>query len=132
MVRWEEKRKHIRIGQQFIRNFQVRPHQEGKGGILVAFKKKPQWETVQVVDVSAGGVLFSYSKEIEKDILLDIKIDFYALKDEIKCTGKVLRVQRGMDSGKYHVAILFTQIGPEDQETINRIAQGYYPDSYEK
>ena len=132
MVRWEEKRKHIRIGQQFIRNFQIRPHQERKGGPFALFKKKMQWETVQIIDVSAGGVLFLYDKKLEKDLLLDIRIDFYAVRDQIQCVGKVLRAQKPLDSDKFHIALLFTEINNEDQETINRIAQGYYPDSYEK
>lgn len=131
MGRWEEKRKHIRIGRQFIRNFQVRPHQARKGGIFSAFGKKDQWKTVEVVDVSAGGVLFAYGSEMEKDTLLDVRMDFYALRGPIECTGKVLRSQKPVDSDKFNTAILFTEIDREDQETINRIAQGYYPDSRE-
>lgn len=116
MPEGSEKREHKRIAKHYILRFQVRQAEEEEANLKV-------WEVVTVVDLSAGGALINFEKELEIGLLLDIVIIFPISHESIKCVGKVLRVQKSQRASIYRIGIVFTEISEKDKELIETLAR---------
>jgi len=118
MERHIERRKHKRIERPFVVRLAMRPHKDGH-------KEAIKWETVTAKNLSAGGVLFYYHKELKKDQFLELQIYFVTFKTVIKCLGKVVRINKPESSIIYRIAVSFTKIGSKEKNMINKYADDF-------
>jgi hypothetical protein len=106
-----ERRKYVRIEKPYITHFRVKPC-DGEAS--------NNWDTVAVVNLSAGG-LFFYSKiDLEVGTILDLGIGFSHIYPSVLCVGRVIRAKRHPDASKIGYTIEFTEIGELDKIIINK------------
>ena len=88
----------------------------------------PDWDTVAVKNLSAGGMLFHYHKNLEIDSLMDLTIDISEYTPTINCVGRVIRIEEfqslsTQDVQPLHsircIATEFTEISKQERETID-------------
>ncbi len=109
-----ERREYKRIEKLFMVRFRTIP--------LVAKKMvSPDWDVGAVKDLSAGGMLFHYNKNLELDSLLDLKIDILKYTPTINCVGKVTRIDHSHLHSILSIATEFTEIEEQEKEVINTI-----------
>ncbi len=109
-----ERRDYKRIEKLFMVRFRTIP--------LVAKKMvSPDWEVGAVKDLSAGGMLFYYNKNLELDSLLDLEIDILKSTPTINCVGKVTRIDHSHLHSILSIATEFTEIEEQEKEVINTI-----------
>lgn len=116
MPKEDDQRQYKRIPRRFILRFRVRPSEGkecGPGG----------WDVVTVEDLSAGGALIDFAKELPIGSLLDILITFPLSDQPIKCVGKVLRVEKSPVSPIYKIGVVFEGLDPKDKEMIETLAK---------
>ncbi len=87
------------------------------------------WDSVFLMNISAGGTLFirnpRYIKDLEIGALLYLEIYMPKTILIINCVGKIIRIDKLQDiSVSYRIAIKFIDIGEQEKETINKIAEG--------
>ncbi len=107
-----ERRKYKRIEKPFMAGFRVRQYE---GHETVSTK----WDKVAVKDLSAGGMLFIYNKNLGLDSLLDLKIDESKYTPTINCVGKIIRIDKPIPISIFGIAIEFTEIEEHVKEMIN-------------
>ncbi len=78
------------------------------------------WDMVPVKNLSAGGMLFDYSKNLELDSLLDFKIDISRSTPTINCVGKIIRIEKLQPTSLFRIEIKFTDIGEQEKELISK------------
>ena len=89
---------------------------------LVAKKMvSTDWDMVPVKNLSAGGMLFDYNKNLELDSLLDLEIDILKSTPTINCVGKVTRIDHSHLHSILSIATEFTEIEEQEKEVINTI-----------
>lgn len=81
---------------------------------------------VTLENLSAGGALFNYYKEIEIDTLLNLQINFPPSKTAISCVAKVIRIEKPPRIIVVRIAAVFTKIGNQEKEMINEFAERFY------
>ena len=117
-----EKRKYERIELEGRKNRGIEKH------FMARFRVKQyesldlplaNWETVDVKNLSAGGMLFNYNKNQKTDSLLDLKIDISESIPTINCVGKIIRVEETQPHSMCHIATEFTEIDKQEKEMIN-------------
>ncbi len=106
------KRKNKKIVPPYIARFRVKQY-EGQE------MSSPDWDMVPV-NLSAGGMLFDYNKNLELDSLLDLKIDIPKYTPTINCVGKVIRIEELQLASKFRIEIKFTDIGEQEKELISK------------
>lgn len=80
-------------------------------------------DMLSLQDISAGGALISYNKEIKIGVLVDLGIKF-SETNIVKCLGRVIRVQpsnRPKASGQpqmYDIALKFIESVDKDKELL--------------
>ena len=52
-----------------------------------------KWDMVPVLDISAGGLSFNYTKNLGIYSLLDFKIGISTLTPAINCVAKIIRIE---------------------------------------
>ncbi len=83
-----------------------------------------EWDMVALKNLSAGGALFNYRKNLGIGSLLDLKIDVSIATPTIKCAGKVTRIEYTQPHSILRIAtefieIEFTEIGEHEKKIIN-------------
>ncbi len=117
MYKYREKRKHKRIEKPFMVRFRTIP--------LVAKKMvSTDWDMVPVKNLSAGGMLFDYNKNLELDSLLDFKIDISKYTPTINCVGKIIRIEELQPNSRLRIEIEFIGIREQEKELINKSVEG--------
>ncbi len=106
------KRKDKKIVTPYIARFRVKQYEDQE----MSF---PDWNIVAVKNLSAGGMLFDYNKNLELDSLLDLKIDFFKSIPSINCIGRVVRIEEPMPNSMSRIAVKFTEIDEKEKEMIN-------------
>ncbi len=81
------------------------------------------WDRVVLKDLSIGGVLFSYNKNLKIGTLLDLKLDVSPNTSTMICVGRVIRIEQSQLNSTFHVAIEFEDIGEQAKKLINKIAE---------
>jgi len=109
-----ERRKHRRIKKNFIASFRF--EDTASGG------ESSMWNMVTLLNLSAGGALFNFTELIPQGSALNMKINFPAFPDPLKCTGTVLRVEEPSHSLISRIAVRFTDIKDDAMGVINRTA----------
>ncbi len=79
-----------------------------------------EWDMVALKDLSAGGVLFNYKKNVGIGSLLDLKIDVSTATPTIKCAGRVTRIEYTQPHSILRIATEFTGIDEQEKEMINK------------
>ena len=111
MDKFPEQRKYVRIEKPYITHFRVKPC-DGEAS--------NNWDTVSLVNLSAGG-LFFYSKiDLEVDTILDLGIGFSHIYPSVICVGRVIRAKRHPVTSKIGYTIEFTEIGELNKIIINK------------
>ena len=108
-----EKRKFKRIDQHFMAKFKP-------AGV-------ENWQTFFLRDLSAGGILFNHSAELETGSSIELSITLPMSPIPITCSATVVRVKTFSGPLKiYEIAVCFTDIDENQQELIDRAAEMYF------
>jgi hypothetical protein len=106
-----EKRKYVRIEKPYITHFRVKPN-DGR--------VTKDWDMVAARNLSAGGIFFYSSVNLEVGTILDLKIDFSRPYPTIICVGKVIRMLKHQVPIINGYAIEFTEIDEQFRKRINK------------
>ncbi len=79
-------RKYKRTETLYMARFRVKQYEDQE-------ISSPDWDIVAVENLSAGGMLFNYNKNLERDSLLDLKIDISKFTPTLNCVGKIIRIE---------------------------------------
>ncbi|GJQ60730.1 MAG: PilZ domain-containing protein [Candidatus Scalindua sp. AMX11] len=113
MQNLSEKREYKRREIPVLARFRVKKY---KGQEMSPF----YWEMVSVKNVSAGGLLFYYNRNLGSDSLLDLKIDISYTTPTISCVGKVVRIEEPQPHSLFRIAASFSELSKEEKELINK------------
>ena len=114
-------RKYKRIEKPYMARFRVKQYEDQE-------MSSPDWDIVAVKNLSAGGVLFNYNKNLEIDSLLDLKIDISKSTPTINCVGKIIRIEEFQHlltqdvqplNSMFRIATEFTEIDKQERDMIN-------------
>jgi Tfp pilus assembly protein PilZ len=84
------------------------------------------WDSVFLMNISAGGIFFYYTKDLGIGTLLDLKIYVPNAVLVINCVGKVIRIDKPRHhTSMFGIAIKFTEIGEQEKEIINTTVQEF-------
>ena len=108
-----EKRRFKRLNKQLVVRFQV------QGGA------SQDWDMILISNISRGGLLFSYAKELEEGITLNFKINIALNTNPIFCTGRVTWAKAPGSSKIYETGIAFTGIKDSDADLINHTVEEF-------
>ena len=106
-----EKRKYVRVKKPYITHFRVKLRDD---------TVSKEWDTVTIVNLSAGGIFFYSSTNFKVGTILDIEVSFSRSYPTVKCVGNVLRVKRYLDTSRIGYAIEFTEIAEQMKMMINK------------
>ncbi len=107
-----ERRKYKRTEKPYMARLRIKQYE----GLEIT---SAEWDMVALKDLSAGGVLFSYKKNLGIGALLDLKIDVSTASPTIKCAGRVTRIERSQPHFILRIATEFTGIAEQEKELIN-------------
>ncbi len=113
MYEGAEKRKHKRIEKPYMVRFQIKQYE----GLEIS---TAEWDMVALKDLSTGGVLFNYNKNLGIGTVLDVKIGFSTSTPPLECAGIVIRVKEQQYTSIFGIAVAFTEIGAQEKEMINK------------
>ncbi|NQT90072.1 MAG: PilZ domain-containing protein [Candidatus Omnitrophica bacterium] len=112
-----EKRKYRRLKKQFV--VRLRFHSKSRIAIF------GEYDMVSVRNISAGGALFNYDRKIRLGETITMGMQFPMLKEPIRCTGEIVRVESPSSSGDtsvlpvYFIAIRFIATSEEETRAID-------------
>ncbi len=115
-----ERRKHHRAEKPIIIRFRIRPE---SGHEMVS----SEWDMVGVNDMSAGGLFFNSSNNIQDGTILDLKIGFSTSLAPVQCTGMVTRVKKQQGTSVFGIAAAFMNITGSEKELISRFVNQTIP-----
>ncbi len=107
-----EGRKNRGIEKPFMARFRVKQYESLDLSLT-------NWDTVDVKNLSAGGMLFNYNKNQKIDSLLDLKINISESIPPINCVGKIIRIDRPQPHSMCRIATEFTEIEDQEKEMIS-------------
>jgi CheY-like chemotaxis protein len=119
-----EKRKHERMEPKTSKCFARFRVKQYEGQEI----SSPDWDIVAVKNLSTGGMLFNYHKNLEIGSLMDLTIDISEYTPTINCVGRVIRIEEfqslsTQDVQPLHsircIATEFTEISKQERETID-------------
>jgi c-di-GMP-binding flagellar brake protein YcgR len=109
-----ERRKHPRIPRQYVAQINVH-----------SGENPTNWETVTVLNLSAGGMLFSYRTYLKLGTLVKARIDFPPAGRPVEVTGRVVR--QDTSEAVRLTAVFFTEIDARQQALIDECARQWFP-----
>ncbi|MFQ5686901.1 MAG: PilZ domain-containing protein [Candidatus Scalindua sp.] len=113
MYETSEKRKYQRVEKPIIIRFRIRP-QKGQA------TAPSDWDMVGVNDLSARGLFFNSSYNIEIGTVLYLRIGFSTTTAPVKCKGIVTRVKKNPHTSIFGIATAFTDIEEHEKKMIDR------------
>jgi hypothetical protein len=113
MYEVSERRKYHRVEKPIIIRFRIRPQ---KGQAIAP----SDWDMVGVNDLSARGLFFNSSYNLEIGTVLDLRIGFSVATVPVKCKGIVTRVKKNPHTSIFGIATAFTEIEEHEKEMIDR------------
>ncbi len=102
------KRKDKTIVSPYIARFRVGQYEGQK-------ISSPDWDIATVKNLSAGGMVYDYHKNLELDSLLDLKIDFFKSIPVINCFGRVVRIEEPQPNSRFRIAAKFIEIDEQER-----------------
>jgi len=118
----KNKRKYRRVYKDFMVRFRVKPDETKK-------KEPIGWDIVTTSNLSAGGMLFNYDKNLPIGTKIELRIIFPMAEGTINCIGKVLRANVTSKDAQYSIckiAAIFEKIRKDNQQLIERAANVMY------
>ncbi len=116
MYKGPERRKYERREKPVMVRFRTIP--------LVAEKMvSADWDMVPVKNLSAGGMLFDYNKNLELDSLLEFEISISKSTPPVNCVGKIIRIEELQPISMFRIEIKFTEIGEQEKKLINKMTE---------
>jgi hypothetical protein len=112
MSNGQEKRRYRRIEKPYITRFRIKPDKTQE-------MVPANWDLIDVENLSAGGILFSYPEDLGIDSNLDLKIDISQSTLTINCVGKIIRVDRPQSHSMFRIATEFTEMEDQQKEMIS-------------
>ena len=97
--------------------FQIRSNTQGTGS--------DDWDSVNLLNISAGGIFFYSKKDLGIGTLLNLKIDLPKSTSTINCVGKVIQIEQFMTISVFTHAIEFIDIGEQEKEMINTLLKNF-------
>ncbi len=115
MSNGHEKRKlkryeNLPVEEPIMARFQIRSDAQETGS--------DDWDSANLLNISAGGTFFYYKKDLGIGTILDLKIDVSKSTPTINCVGKVIRSDK-LRPACVCIAIKFIDIGEQEKEMIN-------------
>ncbi len=83
------------------------------------------WDSLFLMNISAGGAFFYYTKDLGIGTLLDLKIYVPNSVLILNCAGKVIRIDKPRHTSMFGIAIKFTEIGEKEKEIINKTVEEF-------
>ncbi len=114
----QERRIYKRIEKPYMARLRVKQYE----GLEIS---SSEWDMVALKDLSAGGALFNYKKNLGIGSLLDLKIDVSTATPTIKCVGRVTRVKYTQPHSILRIATEFTGIDEQEKEMINTTVEEF-------
>jgi CheY-like chemotaxis protein len=120
-----KKRKYNRIEKPYTARLRVKQYEDQE-------MSSPDWDTAVVENLSAGGMLFNYNKNLEIGSLLDLKLSISESKAAISCIGRVIRIEEFQYllrqvvqplNSVFRIAIEFTEIEEQERKMISITAK---------
>ena len=115
-----ERRRHHRVEKPIIIRFRIRPENRLETA-------SSEWDMVGVNDLSAGGLFFNSSNNIQDGTILDLKIGFSTSLTPVQCTGMVTRVKKQQGTSVFGIAAAFMNITGSEKELIHRFVNQTIP-----
>ncbi|MBN1872527.1 MAG: Flp pilus assembly complex ATPase component TadA [Candidatus Omnitrophica bacterium] len=113
-----ERRRNRRIEKSFITRFKINGENDENGHSKITM--------ISLRNLSAGGALFRNNCGIEKNKMLDMKINLPGYRVPISCLGKVIRTEREESSSMHEIGIMFMNIKQEERDSINKLVDYYF------
>ncbi len=113
MYEVSEKRKYHRVEKPIIIRFRIRPQKDQE-------MPSSDWDMVGVNDLSAGGLFFNSSNNLEIGTVLDLRIGFSTSTVPVKCMGIVTRIKKHPHTSIFGIATSFADIEKQEKEMIDR------------
>ena len=111
MYNGQERRKYKRREKPYMAGVRVKQHEGHEKG-------PTGWDSVFLMNLSAGGTFFIYKKDLGIGTLLDLKIDAPKAMLNINCVGKVTRIEQFQSTSMFCIAIKFIDTGEQEKEAI--------------
>ena len=118
MCEVSERRKYHRVEKPIIIRFRIRPQ---KGQKMAS----SDWDMVGVNDLSAGGLFFNSSYNIEIGTVLDIKIGFSTSTPPVICTAIATRIKNHSQTSIFGIATAFAEIEEHEKEMMDRFVNAH-------
>ncbi len=110
-----DRRKHKRIEEKFMARVRV--------------NKDARWEIVVLKNLSASGTLFLYGQRLKIGSLVELRINFpFYQKSIIATVARTVRVESQAHASLFRVAVEFTEIGKDEQSSIDKAANDLLPE----
>ncbi len=119
MYNGPEKRQYKRIEKPFTARFRIK---SGKA----QERESDDWNSVNLMNLSVGGTFFYYRKDLGIGTLLDLEIDVSKSTPPINCVGKTISSDKLQPASSFCIAISFIDIGEQEKELINKMAEGMF------
>ncbi len=113
MCEVSERRKYQRVDKPIIIRFRIRPQ---KGQEMAS----SDWDMVSVNDLSARGLFFNSSYNIEIGTVLDLRIGFSTSTAPVKCIGIVIRIKKHPHTSIFGIATAFAETEEHEKKMIDR------------
>jgi c-di-GMP-binding flagellar brake protein YcgR len=107
-----KRRKYKRMENPYMARFRIKQYKDLE-------RSSAEWDVVVLKDLSAGGALFNYNRNLRIGSLLDLKIDVSTTTPTIKCAGKVTRIEQSQPHSILRIATEFTEIDEREKKIIN-------------
>ena len=107
-----ERRKYKRKEKPYRAIFKIRSDEAQEIG-------SDDWDSVILMNISAGGAAFFCNKDLGIGTPLDLKIDVSKSTPTINCVGEIIRIDKTRHTSMFGIAIKFTEIGEQEKEMIN-------------
>jgi len=112
MYKGQERRRYKRIEKPYRARFKIRSDEAQE---MEAY----DWDSVTLLDLSAGGTAFFCNKGLGIGTLLHLKIDVSKSTLTMNCLGKIIRIEQPQPNSMFRIAAEFTEIDKQEKAIIN-------------
>ncbi len=112
-----ERYENLPVEEPITARFQIRSDTQETGS--------DDWDSANLLNISAGGTFFCSKKDLGIGTLLDLKIDLLKSTSTINCVGKVTRIEQFEPTSVFTNAIKFIDIGEQEKEMINTTVEKF-------
>jgi hypothetical protein len=127
MSTYQEKRKFKRyetllIEEPIMARFQIRSDAQKRGS--------DDWDSADLLNISAGGIFFYSKKDLGIGTLLDLKIDLPKSTVTINCVGEIIQIEQIKTMSMFVYVIEFIDIKEQEQEMLNTLLKNFRVQNY--